>query len=214
MPDFTQPGMGADMVKPGGWATALQNIKNFGGIADAKRARTMTQIQFDLHDAKGQVDVENNRTKQVDTASAKAAGETMLLKQSAKISHSAAKKYAESRVGKDTRAFAMVNGKKTRVGEDTRQHLHEVVATTRAGKVSVQGQKRGNMSTKPKDEKDGDTITTTPTGGKPTTTPTGGKPDTSAPGANPASAKKPRIKKTTATKPTSSKPGSDGATNV
>ena len=205
MPDFTQPGMGADMVKPGGWATALQNIKNFGGVADTKRARSMAQIQYDLHDAKGAVDVENNRSKQIDTASAKAAGETTLLKNSAGISLSAAKKYAGAKVGKDTRPFEMKDGKRTRVGEDTRQNLHEVVATTRAGKVSVQGQKRGNISNKPKDEKDGDTITTKPTGGKP---------DTSAPGANPASAKKPRIKKTTATKPTSSKPGSDGATNV
>ena len=205
MPDFTQPGMGADMVKPGGWATALQNIRSFGGIADTKRARSMAQIQYDLHDAKGAVDVENNRSKQIDTASAKAAGETTLLKNSAGISLSAAKKYAGAKVGKDTRPFEMKDGKRTRVGEDTRQNLHEVVATTRAGKVSVQGQKRGNISNKPKDEKDGDTITTKPTGGKP---------DTSAPGANPASAKKPRIKKTTATKPTSSKPGSDGATNV
>jgi len=202
--DFTQPGMGADMVKPGGWAGALASIKNFGGVADTRRAKSMAQIQFDLHDAKSSVDVENNRTKQIDTASAKAAGETSLLKQSAGISLATAKKYAGAKVGKDTRPFEMKDGKRTRVGEDTRQNLHEVVATTRAGKVSVQGQKRGNIG-RPKKETDGDTITTTPTGGKP---------DTSAPGANPASAKKPRIKKTTATKPTSSKPGSDGATNV
>ena len=177
----------------------LFNIKNFGGIADAKRARTMTQIQFDLHDAKGQVDVENNRTKQIDTASAKAAGETLLLKQSAGISLSTAKKYAGAKVGKDTRPFEMKDGKRTRVGEDTRQNLHEVVATTRAGKVSVQGQKRGNIG-RPKKETEGDPITTTP----------GDKPDTSSPGANPSSAgKKPRIKKTTAKKPTASKPGTD-----
>jgi len=203
--DFNQPGMGADMVKPGGWQGALASIKNFGGIADAKRARSMAQIQYDLHDAKSSLDVENNRTKQIDTASAKAAGETMLLKQSAGISLSTAKKYAGAKVGKDTRPFEMVNGKKTRVGEDKRQNLHEVVATTRAGKVSVQGQKRGNIP-RTKTETDKDPITTTPTGGKP---------DTTSPGANPASAgKKPRIKKTTAKKPTASKPGSDGATNV
>jgi hypothetical protein len=129
----------------------------------------------------------------------------MLLKQSAGISLSTAKKYAGAKVGKDTRPFEMVNGKKTRVGEDKRQNLHEVVATTRAGKVSVQGQKRGNIG-RTKTETDKDPITTTPTGGKP---------DTTSPGANPASAgKKPRIKKTTAKKPTASKPGSDGATNV
>jgi hypothetical protein len=197
--DFNQPGMGADMVKPGGCQGALASIKNYGGIADAKRARTMTQIQFDLHDAKGQVDVENNRTKQIDTASAKAAGETLLLKQSAGISLSTAKKYAGAKVGKDTRPFEMKDGKRTRVGEDTRQNLHEVVATTRAGKVSVQGQKRGNIG-RPKKETEGDPITTTP----------GDKPDTSSPGANPSSAgKKPRIKKTTAKKPTASKPGTD-----
>lgn len=204
MPDFTQPGMGADMVKPGGWATALQNIRSFGGVGDIRRAKSMTQIQYDLHAAKGQTDVENNRSKQIDTASAKAAGETTLIKNSASISLSTAKKYAAAKVGKDTREFEMVNGKRTRVGPDERQNLHEVVATIRAGKSSTQGQKRGNI-TRPKKETDGDTITTKPTGGKP---------DTSAPGANPASAKKPRIKKTTATKPTSSKPGSDGATNV
>ena len=204
MPDFTQPGMGADMVKPGGWATALQNIRSFGGIADTKRARSMAQIQYDLHDAKGAVDVENNRSKQLDTASAKAAGETTLLKNSAGISLSAAKKYAGAKVGKDTRPFEMKDGKRTRVGEDTRQNLHEVVATTRAGKVSVQGQKRGNIG-RPKKETDGDTITTTPTGGKP---------DIATPGANPATAGKPRAKKTTAKKPTASQPGSDGATNV
>ena len=200
MPDFTQPGMGADMVKPGGWATALQNIRSFGGIADAKRARSMTQIQYDLHAAKGQTDVENNRTKQIDTASAKAAGETSLLKESARIGLSTAKKYASAKVGKDTRAFGMVNGKRTRIGDDTRQNLHEIVATTRAGKVSVQGQKRGNLPNKPKPETGGDPITTTP----------GDKPDTSSPGANPSSAgKKPRIKKTTAKKPTASQPGMD-----
>ena len=55
--DFNQPGMGADMVKPGGWAGALASIKNFGGIADTKRARSMAQIQYDLHNAKGQTDV-------------------------------------------------------------------------------------------------------------------------------------------------------------
>lgn len=210
MPDFTQPGMGADMVKPGGWATALQNIRSFGGVADAKRARTMTQIQFDLHDAKGQVDVENNRTKQIDTASAKAAGETSLLKESARIGLSTAKKYASAKVGKDTRPFEMVNGKRTRIGDDKRKDLHRVVATTRVGKVSVQGQKLGNQ---PDPTITPNTITTTP----PNTpnTPTSGKPNTSSPGANPSSAgKKPRIKKTTAKKPTASQPGSDGATNV
>jgi hypothetical protein len=197
--DFNQPGMGADMVKPGGWQGALASIRNFGGIADAKRARTMAQIQYDLHDAKGQTDVDNNRTKQIDTASAKAAGETMLLKQSAGISLSTAKKYAGAKVGKDTRPFEMKDGKRVRVGEDTRQNLHEVVATTRAGKVSVQGQKRGNLG-RTKTETDGDPITTTPTG----------KPDTTTPGANPASVgKKPRIKKTTAKKPTASQPGMD-----
>ena len=197
--DFNQPGMGADMVKPGGWQGALASIKNFGGIADTKRARSMAQIQYDLHDAKSSLDVENNRTKQIDTASAKAAGETLLLKQSAGISLSTAKKYAGAKVGKDTRPFEMKDGKRTRVGEDTRQNLHEVVATTRAGKVSVQGQKRGNIG-RPKKETEGDPITTTP----------GDKPDTSSPGANPSSAgKKPRIKKTTAKKPTASKPGTD-----
>ena len=197
--DFNQPGMGADMVKPGGWQGALASIKNFGGIADAKRARSMAQIQYDLHDAKSSLDVENNRTKQIDTASAKAAGETTLLKNSAGIGLSTAKKYASAKVGKDTRAFGMVNGKRTRIGDDTRQNLHEVVATTRAGKVSVQGQKRGNLP-RTKTETEGDPITTTP----------GDKPDTSSPGANPSSAgKKPRIKKTTAKKPTASQPGMD-----
>lgn len=197
--DFNQPGMGADMVKPGGWQGALASIKNFGGIADTKRARSMAQIQYDLHDAKSSLDVENNRTKQIDTASAKAAGETTLLKNSASIGLSTAKKYASAKVGKDTRAFGMVNGKRTRIGPDERQNLHAVVATTRAGKVSVQGQKRGNLG-RNKTETEGDPITTTP----------GDKPDTSSPGANPSSAgKKPRIKKTTAKKPTASQPGMD-----
>lgn len=209
--DFNQPGMGADMVKPGGWQGALASIKNFGGIADSRRARSMAQIQFDLHDAKGAVDVENNRSKQIDTASAKAAGETALLKQSAGISLSTAKKYASAKIGKDTRAFGMVNGKRTRVGPDERQNLHEVVATTRAGKVSVQGQKRGNLG-RTKTETEGDPITTTPSNTP--DTPTGGKPDTSAPGTNPATAGKPRVKKTTAKKPTASQPGLDGTTNV
>lgn len=203
--DFTQPGMGADMVKPGGWAGVKASIKNFGGVADIGRAKSMAQIQYDLHDAKSSLDVDNNRTKQIDTASAKAAGETSLLKQSASISLSTARRYAGAKVGKDTRPFEMVNGKRTRVGEDKRTNLHEVVATTRAGKVSVQGQKRGNIPREPKPETGGDTITTTPIGGKP---------DTSAPGANPASAKKPRAKKTSAQKPKASKPGSDGAINV
>jgi hypothetical protein len=209
MPDFTQPGMGADMVKPGGWAGALDKIRNFGGVADAKRSRTMTQIQYDLHAAKGQTDVENNRTKQIDTASAKAAGETTLLEQSARIGLSTAKKYASAKVGKDTRPFEMVNGKKTRVGDDKRKDLHRVVATTRVGKVSVQGQKLGNQ---PVTDITANPITTTP----PNTpnTPSGGKPNTSAPGSNPATAGKPRIKKTTAKKPKASKPGLDGATNV
>lgn len=79
------PSNGQNFVRPqsggsGGWISKL-----FGGVGDAARAKQMAQIQFDLHEARANVDTEHKIKRTVAEHSAKAAGQIETAKGVSKV---------------------------------------------------------------------------------------------------------------------------------
>lgn len=89
------PSNGQNFVRPqsggsGGWIAKL-----FGGVGDTARARSMAQIQFDLHQAKAGVDTEHQGTRIKQKVAAETAGKVFVGDANAKRAIKTFKKFTD-----------------------------------------------------------------------------------------------------------------------